>query len=77
MAKKKLSKAEHNAAVWAEVKELEDKIESLKDTLYPAELQQQASLLHCNQLAAKAKAKKAQVDPVKLAEEAPKAKSKR
>ena len=77
MAKKKLTKSEHNAAIWAEIKELEDKVEALKSDLYPAELQQQASLLHCNQLAAKAKAKQSKVDPVKLAEEAPKAKSKR
>jgi len=77
MTKKKLSKSEHNASVWAEIKELEDKVAALKGTLYPAELQQQASLLQCNQLAAKAKAKQIKVDPVKLAEEAPKAKSKR
>ena len=69
MAKKELTKLEHNNAVWAEVKELEDKIKEVKSTLYPAELPKQASLNDCNRLARKASITPAKVDPKRVSEE--------
>jgi hypothetical protein len=69
MAKKELTKLEHNNAVWAEVKKLEDKIEEVKSTLYPAELPKQASLNDCNRLARKANITPTKVDPKRVSEE--------
>lgn len=69
MAKKELTKAEHNDAVWAEVKTLEAKIKEIKATLYPAELPKQASLNDCNALARKANVKLSKVDPKKVSSE--------
>jgi cob(I)alamin adenosyltransferase len=69
MAKKELTKLEHNNKVWAEVKELEDKIKKIKLTLYPAELPKQASLNECNALARKANIKPVKVDPKKVSAE--------
>jgi len=69
MAKKELSKLEHNSAVWGEVKSLESKIKKLKETLHPAELPKQASLNECNKLARKAKVAKVKVDPKKVSAE--------
>ena len=63
MAKKELTKLEHNDAVWAEVKKLEDKIKEIKLTLHPAELAKQANLNDCNKLARKANIKPVKVDP--------------
>lgn len=69
MAKKELTKLEHNDAVWAKVKELEDKIKELKETLHPAELAKQANLNDCNRLARKANVKPIKVDPKKVSAE--------
>jgi hypothetical protein len=69
LAKKELTKLEHNNAVWAEVKKLEDKIEEVKSTLYPAELPKQASLNDCNRLARKANITPTKVDPKRVSEE--------
>ena len=69
MAKKELTKAEHNAKVWAEVKELEDKVKELKSTLHAAELPKQASLNDCNRLAREANVKPVRVDPKRVAAE--------
>ena len=69
MAKKELTKLEHNNAVWAEVKALEVQIKEIKSTLHPAELPKQASLNDCNRLARKANIKPAKVDPKKLTAE--------
>ena len=69
MAKKELSKLEHNNAVWAKVKELEDEVKEIKATLYPAELPKQASLNDCNRLARKAKVEPVKVDPNKVSAE--------
>ena len=69
MAKKELTKLEHNNAVWAEVKKLEDKIKEVKSTLYPAELPKQASLNDCNGLARKANITPTKVDPKRVSEE--------
>ena len=69
MAKKELTKAEHNAKVWAEVKVLEDKVKELKATLFAAELPKQASLNDCNRLARKANVKPVRVDPKLVAAE--------
>ena len=74
MAKKELTKLEQNEKTWSEIRKLEQKIVDLKETLFPAELQKQATLAECNALAAKAKVQSVRVDPAKLAEEAPKAK---
>ena len=64
-----MTKLEHNNAVWAEVKKLEDKIEEVKSTLYPAELPKQASLNDCNRLARKANITPTKVDPKRVSEE--------
>jgi len=69
MAKKELTKLEHNDTVWAEVKKLEDKIKEIKSTLHPAELPKQASLNDCNILARKAKVEPVKVDPKKVSAE--------
>lgn len=69
MAKKELTKLEHNDAVWAEVKKLEGKIKEIKETLHPAELPKQASLNDCNKLARKAKIEATKVDPKKVTAE--------
>ena len=69
MAKKELTKAEHNAKVWAEVKVLEDKVKELKSTLHAAELPKQASLNDCNKLARKAVVKPVTVIPKKVSAE--------
>ena len=69
MAKKELTKLEHNDAVWAEVKKLEDKIKEIKETLFPAELPKQASLNDCNKLARQAKIEPVKVDPKKVSAE--------
>ncbi|HHZ96567.1 MAG TPA: hypothetical protein EYN67_13680 [Flavobacteriales bacterium] len=69
MAKKELTKLEHNNKVWAEVKELEDKIKEIKSTLHPAELPKQASLNDCNRLARKVSVKPVKVDPKKVSAE--------
>ncbi len=69
MAKKEFTKLEHNNAVWAEVKELEDKIKEIKLTLHPAVLPKQASLNECNALARKAKVAPVKVDPKKVSAE--------
>ena len=69
MAKKELTKLEHNNKVWAEVKELEDKIKEIKGTLFPAELPKQASLNDCNKLARQAKKEPVKVDPKKVSDE--------
>ena len=58
-----LTANEHNALIWAEVKKLQDKIESMKLELRPAELPKQASLNDCNILARKAKLEVNKVDP--------------
>ena len=69
MAKKELTKAEHNAKVWAEVKALEDKVKELKSTLFAAELPKQASLNDCNRLAREANVKPVLVDPKRVTAE--------
>lgn len=69
MAKKELTANEHNHAIWAKIKKLEDDIASLKDDLKPAVLPKQASLNECNALARKANVKPVKVDPKKVAEE--------
>ncbi len=69
MAKKELTKAEHNAKVWAEVKVLEDKVKELKSTLFAAELPKQASLNDCNRLAREANVKPVRVDPKRVTAE--------
>ena len=60
---------ERNELIWAEVKMLEDEIESIKKGLLPAELPKQASLNDCNTLARKAKVQAVKVDPERLEEE--------
>lgn len=67
--KEKLTNAESNNLIWAEVKMLEDEIESIKKGLLPAELPKQASLNECNTLARKAKVGSVKVDPKRLEEE--------
>ena len=69
MAKKELTKAEHNAKVWVEIKALEDKVKELKSTLHAAELPKQASLNDCNKLARGANVKPVRVDPKKVSAE--------
>lgn len=69
MTKKELTKLEHNDSVWLKIKELEEKINTLKGTLHPAELPKQASLNDCNVLARKAKATKTKTNPKLLAAE--------
>ena len=64
-----MTKLEHNNAVWVSVKELENKIKELKETLFPAELPKQVSLNDCNILARKAKTVSVKVDPKKLSAE--------
>lgn len=69
MAKKELTKLEHNDAVWAKVKKLEGEIKELKESLHHAELPKQASLNECNALARKANIKPVKVDPKKVTAE--------
>lgn len=69
MAKKELTNNEHNESVWSKVKELEVKIQELKDTLKPAELPKQASLNDCNVLARKANTTTGKTDHKKLSAE--------
>ena len=69
MAKKELTKLEHNDKVWEEVGKLEDKIKELKLTLHAAELPKQASLNDCNALSRKAKVTPVKVDPKKVTAE--------
>ena len=68
-SKEELTSIEFNNKVWAEIKELEDKVAELKSTLKPAELAKQATLHECNMLAAKALLAKTKVNPKLLAEE--------
>ncbi len=67
--KKELTSIEFNDAVWVKIKNLEDSIKELKDTLKPAELPKQASLNECNALARKAKVTPVKVDHRRIQEE--------
>ena len=70
MAKKELTNNEHNAKVFEKIHALESDIKKLRETLKPVELQEQASLAKCNELARKAITKPNKVNPKLLAEEA-------
>ena len=50
---KELTPVEFNNNIWAEIKELEDKIQGMKEQLKPVELVKNASLAECNRIAAK------------------------
>lgn len=50
---KELTANEFNSDVFAQIKKLTDEIESLKETLKPAELVENASLADCNRFATK------------------------
>ena len=66
MAKKELTKAEQNAATWKNIRDKEQEIAQLKESLHPAELPKQANLADCNKLARAAKVEPVKVDPKRI-----------
>jgi len=66
MAKKELTKAEQNAVTWKKIRDKEQEIAQLKESLYPAELPEQANLADCNKLARARKVETVKVDPKRI-----------
>lgn len=69
MSDKELTTQEHNSNLWKEIQALEAKIAELKTQMKPVELEPQADLNYCNELARKAKIAATVVNPKLVAEE--------